>query len=251
MTMTIERVRTLVVEDEPEARRMLRDFLAEAPWVELAGEAADGRGAVASIDRLQPALVILDVRLPELSGLEVLEQIRHQPEVVFATAYDQYAVAAFELGALDYLVKPFGRQRFRRMLDRVRRRLAGDPEGPSSPERARTALGPSPLRRLFARRGERIIPIPAAGIVRIQARGDYAEVHAPGGPFLLHVSLSELAVRLDQDRFVQVHRSHIVNLDAMQVLRPHDERRLVIVLANGEEIVASRSASEALRKLAR
>jgi two-component system, LytTR family, response regulator len=249
--MAQERVRTLVVEDEPEARRMLREFLAEAPWLELVGEAADGRDAVASIDRLKPALIILDVHLPELSGLEVLEKIRHQPEVVFATAYDQYAVAAFELGALDYLVKPFGRQRFRRMLDRLRRRLVSEPEGPSSHERARMALGPSPLRRLFARSGERIVPIPAAGIVRIQARGDYAEVHAPGGPFLLHVSLSELATRLDSERFVQVHRSHIVNLDAMKLLRPHDERRLVIVLANGEEIVASRSASEMLRKQAR
>jgi two-component system, LytTR family, response regulator len=249
--MAQERVRTLVVEDEPEARRMLREFLAEAPWLELVGEAADGRDAVASIDRLKPALIILDVHLPELSGLEVLEKIRHQPEVVFATAYDQYAVAAFELGALDYLVKPFGRQRFRRMLDRLRRRLLSEPEGPSSHERARATLGPSPLRRLFARSGERIVPIPAAGIVRIQARGDYAEVHAPGGPFLLHVSLSELVTRLDSDRFVQVHRSHIVNLDAMKLLRPHDERRLVIVLANGEEIVASRSASEMLRKQAR
>jgi two-component system LytT family response regulator len=249
--MTQDRIRTLVVEDEPEARRMVREFLAEAPWLELVGEAADGRDAVAAIDRLKPALLILDVHLPEMSGLEVLEKIRHQPEVVFATAYDQYAVAAFELGALDYLVKPFGRQRFRRMLDRLRRRLVSEPEGPSSHERARTALGPSPLRRLFARSGERIVPIPAAGIVRIQARGDYAEVHAPGGPFLLHVSLSELVTRLDSDRFVQVHRSHIVNLDAMKLLRPHDERRLVIVLANGEEIVASRSASEMLRKQAR
>jgi two-component system LytT family response regulator len=245
------RVRTLVVEDEPEARRMLRDFLADAPWVEVVGEAVNGRDAVAAIDGLEPTLVMLDVRLPEMSGLEVLQTIRHQPEVVFASAYDQYAVAAFELGALDYLVKPFGRERFRRMLDRVRRRLSANPEGPSSPERARTALGPSPLRRLFARLGDKIVPIPASGIVRIQAQGDYAEVHAPGGPYLLHVTLSELASRLDAERFVQVHRSHIVNLDAMKLLRPHDERRLVIVLSNGEEIIASRAASEALRKQAR
>jgi len=134
--MTEERVRALVVEDEPEARRMLREFLREASWVDLVGEAADGRGAVASIDRLKPRLVFLDIRLPELSGLEVLEKIRHQPEVVFATAYDRYAVAAFELGALDYLVKPFGRERFRSMLNRVRRRLALEPDAPPSPERA-------------------------------------------------------------------------------------------------------------------
>ncbi len=249
--MTGERVRALLVEDEPEARRMLRDLLAEASWLELVGEAADGREAVARIDSLEPRLVFLDVRLPEMSGLQVLERIRHQPEVVFATAYDRYAVTAFELGALDYLVKPFGRERFRNMLQRVRRRLALDPDAPSSPERARTALGRAPLRRLFARTGDRIVPIPAAAIHRVQARGDYAEVHAPGGPFLLHVSLTELAARLDPERFVQVHRSHIVNLDAVKLLRPHDDRRLVIVLASGEEIIASRSASEALRRLVR
>ena len=250
--MTTEPVRTLVVEDEPEARRALRDYLAEADWIEVIGESADGRDAVARIDRLKPQLVFLDVRMPELSGLEVLEQIRHQPEVVFATAYDQYAVAAFELGALDYLVKPFGPQRFRRMLDRVRRRLSTESDAPASTERARTTLADAPLRRLFARRGDRIVPIPTSGILRIQANGDYAEVHAPGGPFLLHVSLSELAGRLDPERFVQVHRSHIVNLDRVKVLRPHeDERRLVIVLTSGEEIVASRSASETLRKQVR
>jgi two-component system LytT family response regulator len=249
--MMEKRIRALVVEDEPEARRMLRDFLAEASWVELVGEAADGREAVARIDRLEPRLVFLDVRLPEMSGLEVLERIRHQPEVVFQTAYDRYAVAAFELGALDYLVKPFGRERFRRMLQRVRRRLFLEPDTPPSHERARTALGHAPLKRLFARTGDRIIPIPAAAILRVQARGDYAEVHAPGGPFLLHVSLTELAARLDPERFVQVHRSHIVSLDAVKLLRPHDDRRLLVVLTNGEEIVASRSASESLRKQVR
>ena len=250
--MTADRVRTLIVEDEPEARRTLRDYLDEAPWIDVVGETVEGRDAVARIDRLQPTLVILDVRLPELSGLEVLERIHHRPEVVFATAYDQYAVAAFELGALDYLVKPFGRQRFRRTLDRVRRRLSNDPGSPSSSERARIALAQAPLRRLFARRDDRIVPISASTILRIQAQGDYAEVHAPGGPFLLHVTLAELAARLDPERFVQVHRSHIVNLDAMQLLRPHDDdRRLVVVLKNGEEIVASRSASETLRKQAR
>lgn len=245
--MKAQRVRALVVEDEPEARRTLREYLAEASWVDLVGEAADGREAVARIDRLEPGLVFLDVRLPELSGLEVLKRIRHQPEVVFATAYDRYAVAAFELGALDYLVKPFGRERFRRMLERVRLRLSGDREGPTSAERARSALAGAPLRRLFARSGERIVPIPAASILHVQARGDYAEVHAPGGPFLVHVSLAELATHLDPERFVQVHRSHIVNLDAVKLLRPYDDRRLLLVLANGEEIVASRSASEALR----
>ena len=249
--MTEERVRALVVEDEPEARRMLREFLREASWVDLVGEAADGRGAVASIDRLKPRLVFLDIRLPELSGLEVLEKIRHQPEVVFATAYDRYAVAAFELGALDYLVKPFGRERFRSMLNRVRRRLALEPDAPPSPERARAALGGVPLRRLFARTGDKIVPIPVEVILRVQARGDYAEVHAPGGPFLLHVSLTELAARLDPERFVQVHRSHIVNLERVKLMRSYDDRRFLIVLANGEEIVASRSASEVLRKQVR
>ena len=249
--MSEDRVRALVVEDEPEARRMLRDFLSEAPWLELVGEAADGREAVTAIYRLEPGLVILDVQLPELSGLEVLERIHRRPEVVFATAFDRYAVAAFELGALDYLVKPFGRERFRRMLARVRRRMLGDPEAPPSLERARTALGEAPLRRLFARAGDRIVPIPVTAVLRIQARGDYAEVHAPGGPFLLHVSLTELAARLDPGRFVQIHRSHIVNLDAVRLLRPYDERRLLVVLSNGEEIVASRTASEALRRQAR
>jgi two-component system LytT family response regulator len=249
--VTSAMVRTVIVEDEPQARRALREYVAETDWLQLDGEAADGREAVALIDRVQPHLVFLDVRLPELSGLEVIQRVRAEPEIVFTTAYNRYAVTAFELGALDYLVKPFGRERFRRTLEVVRRRLALPPGGPLPPERARQALAEAPLARLFARAGDRIHPIPVASIQRIQARGDYAEIHAPGGPFLVHVSLAELAARLDPSRFFQVHRSHIVSLDAVTLMRPYDDRRLVVVLAGGDQIVASRSASEALRKLVR
>lgn len=240
-----------MVEDEEPARRALLGQLADADWIEVVGEARDGREAVRLIDRHEPGLVFLDVRLPEMSGIEVLERIRHTPEIVFTTAYDRYALAAFELGALDYLLKPFGRERLRRALERVRARMAGGIDGPGAPERARGTLAVRPLKRLFARVGDRIQPILVEAIVRIQARGDYAEVHAPGGPFLLHVSLAELAARLDSERFMQVHRSHIVSLDAVRYLRPFDERRLLIVMRDGTEVLASRSASERVRGLVR
>jgi two-component system LytT family response regulator len=240
-------VTAVIAEDEEHARQSLRDYLTGASWVRLVGEAKDGAEAVEMVDRLQPDLLFLDVRLPELSGLEVARRIRHAPEIVFTTAYDRFALAAFELGALDYLLKPFGEERFRATLERVRSRLRPTSSAPAV-ERARIALEEGPVKRFFARSGDRIVPIPAEEIRRIQARGDYAEVHASGGEFLLRVTLAELAARLDPDRFRQVHRSHIVNLDAVRHLRRYDDRRLLVVLKDGTEIVASRAASEELRR---
>lgn len=241
------KVRVLIVEDEPLARRTLRELIAEASWLELVGEAADGLTAVERVDALRPDLVFLDVQLPELSGLGVLERIRHRPAVVFTTAFDRYAVAAFELEAVDYLVKPFGRSRFAAMLERVRRRLAGGEPGPAV-ERARDALAGQPLRRLFARRGDRVIPIATARIVRIEAEGDYVAVHCGADrPFLLSVSLADLEDRLDPERFERVHRSHLVNLDHVREMRSFDDRRLAIRLGDGSEVIASRTGSQRLR----
>jgi two-component system LytT family response regulator len=244
------RVRALVVEDEPEARRSLCDDLAGVDWVELVGTAADGREALELLERLRPDLLFLDIRLPELDGLEVLRRSTHSPHVVFTTAFDQHAVAAFELGALDYLVKPFGRERFLRTLERVRGRVAVAAELPPAAERARDALA-APLERLFARQADRIVPIATSAIRRIEANGDYARVFAANGTYLLHVSLRELEARLDPARFVRLHRSHLVSFDAIAYLRPFDERRLVAWLHGGEQIVASRAASERLRRDAR
>jgi two-component system LytT family response regulator len=244
----VRTVRALIVEDEALARQNLREYLEAVDWVMLVGEAADGNEAVKLAASLKPDLLFLDVRLPELSGLEVARRIGGAAEIVFTTAYDRFAIAAFELGAIDYLVKPFGRERFATTLERLKARL-GQPADPAS-ERAAT-LAPGPLTRLYARQGERIVPIPAASIVRIQSQGDYAEVHAAAGTFLLHISLGELALRLDPARFCRVHRSHVVNLDFVEQLRAHEDRRLRITMKNGAEVVASRAASEELRKLAR
>lgn len=240
-------VRALIVEDEPHARLSLREYAGDFAWLTVVGEAADGGEAVRLIDALRPDLIFLDIGLPESSGLEVLERVRHKPEVVFTTAHEQYALAAFEIGALDYLLKPFGRERFRTAVERVSRRLQSPV---AAVDRAR-AVFDKPLRRLFARTRDGIVPIDVATIRRISASDDYVEVHSDAGRHLLHTTLADLAARLDPEAFVQIHRSHVVSLDAIARLVPFDARRLVVELKDGTRIVASRSASEALRGLVR
>lgn len=242
-------VRALIAEDEPLARRTLREFAGELDWMQVVGEAADGAEAVRMIDALAPDLVFLDVQMPELSGLEVLRRIRHDPEVVFTTAHDGYALAAFELEALDYLLKPFGRERFRTAAERVRRRLAavGPPPPPAS---ERVAALNGPLERIFVRHRDRIVPVRVEDIARLEAADDYVTIHAGGQAYLVSLALSDLERRLDPARFRRVHRSHVVNLDHVVSLRPYDDaRRLVLSLRDGSEVLASRAGSLELRDL--
>jgi two-component system LytT family response regulator len=239
------RVRALIAEDEELARASLRRLVAETDWVELVGEAADGVTAAAAIDRLRPDLLFLDVMLPELTGLEVLQQVQHQPLVVFTTAYERFAVTAFELEAIDYLVKPFGSRRFHETMNRVRRRIEG---GASAPQ-ARI-LGDGPLERLFARVGSRVVPIAVRDVTHFQAEGDYVRAHVGATSHLLYVTLAELEKRL-QTPFLRIHRSHIVNVDSVEKIERHDERRFIVFLTSGARVVASRSGSGALRKLIR
>jgi two-component system, LytTR family, response regulator len=237
-----------LVEDEPLARESLRRLVAGTEWLEVVGEAADGRRAVAGIDRVAPDLVFLDVELPEISGLEVLESIRHRPAIVFTTAYERYAVAAFELGAIDYLVKPFGSKRFHATLARVRARLETAGARSDDSDRARETMR-APLKRLFARRGPRIVPVALDDVTEIRAADDYAEVIARGESFLVSVGLNELESRLDAQRFLRIHRSVLVNLDRVRAIEPHDDRRLAVVLEDGSRRVASRRGTARLRAL--
>jgi two-component system, LytTR family, response regulator len=242
-----------LVEDEPLARESLRRLVAETDWLDPVGEADDGLRAIAGIDSVRPDLVFLDVELPEVSGIDVLERITHRPAVVFTTAYERYAVAAFELGAIDYLVKPFGRKRFHATLARVRERLSAFPPAGPGPDtdRAREALRTAtPLRRIYARRGPRIVPIALDDVVEIRAADDYSEVLASGEHYLLNVGLNELESRLDGERFLRIHRSSIINVDHVVAIEPHDDRRVAVVLKDGRRRIASRRGSLRLRALA-
>ena len=240
------RIRALVAEDEAVARDTLRTLLAEIDWIECVGVAGDGRTAVQLIDTLEPDLVFLDVQLPELSGLGVLQEAHHRPAVIFTTAHDRYAVAAFEVQAIDYLLKPFGRRRLMQALERVRERLSSRSRAPAA-----DPLPPgTQLVRLARTLGGDLIPLRLDAATRFEAAGDYVEAHIQRERLLLRTSLGELEQLLDGRRFWRVHRSHLVAADAVKSFREHDdERRLIVVLIDGTEIIASRAASRRLREL--
>ena len=162
-------VTALIVDDEPLARKKIRDLLAAVPWIECVGEVGDGLTAVAAIDEQQPDLVFLDIHMPRLSGLDILHRAKHTPAVIFTTAYDRYTVTAFELAAVDYLLKPFGRERLLTSLERVRALLGREDRGQSA-VRSREAFTAGPARRLFVREAGRVIPVRATDIVRWKRR---------------------------------------------------------------------------------
>jgi two-component system, LytTR family, response regulator len=243
-------ITALIVEDELLARRRLRDLIEDVPWLLRLGEATNGRAAIAAINELQPDLVFLDVRLPGMSGLDVLAHVRHVPAVIFTTAYDQFAVSAFELGALDYLLKPFGRERFTRALERARPVLQRE-VGAAAPDRAREVLSEGTLSRLFVRDAGKVVPIRVASIERLEACDDYVIVHVQGRQFRLNLTLGELEQRLDPVVFVRVHRSHIVNMDHVASWTPYDGSRFQVTLRTGATVIASRTRSRELRDLGR
>jgi two-component system LytT family response regulator len=239
------KVSTLIVDDEPLARSGLRSMLAEIDWLTCVGEASNGPAAVAAINSLRPELVFLDIQLPGFLGTEVLQRIEHQPYVVFATAFAQHAVTAFELGALDYLLKPFGPQRLAATLERVQAALGG--AAPSSLERFGEISTHRPLQRLFVRSGSSILPLPVSAISRFSAWGDYVTAHAGRARHVLHLSLNHLETCLDPSRFLRVHRSTIVNLDRVTAFRKGPSKQLIAELDDGAEVPVSRNRAKDLR----
>ena len=234
----------MIVEDEPLARQTLRDFAVRADDLEFAGEAADGTSAVELINRARPDLVFLDVQLPEISGLEVLNKITFRPAIIFTTAFDQHAIRAFELEAVDYLLKPFGSARFEQTLERARRRL----NETISPANRTDSSFAEPLDRIFARVGQRVVLIKIEDVVRLVAEDDYTLVFARGKSYLVNPPLHEFERRLPASQFCRVHRSAIVNLAHVSQFESLD-RRILLHLSDNSKIVASRRGSKLLRDL--
>jgi two-component system LytT family response regulator len=244
------KVTTFVADDEPVARAGLRAMLTAFDWVQVIGEAADGESAVRKIQALRPELVFLDVQMPGLLGTDVLRRLERPPFVIFTTAFSEHAVTAFELGAVDYLLKPFGPSRLAGAIERVRTAL-GEPAPADTFERLSGALAGGPISRLFVRVGGTLVPLPVERVSWFEASGDYVTAHAAHAKHLLHLSLSRLEARLDPRRFVRVHRTHIVNLDQVRAFRRDARGNLEAELLDGARVPVSRAKAQEIRSLGR
>lgn len=250
MTLDTGRVSVLIADDEPVARAGLRHLLREIDWLACVGEAADGPAVVEAVQRLRPEVLLLDIQMPGCSGIEVLRQLPSPPpRIVFCTAHAEHAVTAFELGALDYLLKPFGAARLAAALARVRAAL-GEPLPPAL-DRYGEMLAQGPMRRLFVRSGRSIQPLAVADVAWFEAVGDYVTAHATGADHLLHLALNRLEARLDPQQFARIHRTHIVNLDHVLKFRRELDGRLVAVMRGGVELAVSKARAQVFRELAR
>jgi two-component system LytT family response regulator len=249
MTEEMRRVTALVVDDEPVARAGLRHMLAEFEWISCIGDCASGPAAVEAIERLRPELVLLDIEMPGFSGIEVLRRLATRPHVLFTTAYAEHAVTAFELGALDYVLKPFGPERLKAALDRARAAF-GEPVA-SAIDRYAELLGQGPMSRLFVRSGRSIVPLAVERVAWFEAVGDYVTAHADGASHVLRLSLNRIAARLDPQRFVRIHRTHIVNMDHVAAFRRQENGNLGAELRDGTVLAVSRAMSQELRERAR
>ncbi|HVT60067.1 MAG TPA: LytTR family DNA-binding domain-containing protein [Thermoanaerobaculia bacterium] len=242
-------LRTLVVDDEAAARALLVEYLAAHPDVEVIAECADGYAAVKAAGDLHPDLLLLDVEMPKLNGFEVLELIAAGPAVVFSTAFDRYAVRAFEINAVDYLLKPFSAERLAEALARVRERRA---RGLGTPPRAaivRAWAAGRPLERIVVRSPERIHVIPVERLDFIEARDDSVRLKAGSEEHLKAQPLAELESLLDPARFIRIHRSFLLNLDRLARLELYAKDSHVAILADGTRLPVSRAGYARLKPL--
>jgi two-component system, LytTR family, response regulator len=248
-------IRTLIVDDEPLARLRVRELLAEEADVEIVGEAQDGPTAVALVRELTPDLLFLDVQMPELDGFGVLEQVGHRriPALVFVTAYDRFALRAFEAHALDYLLKPFDDQRFAAALQRVREQLRNR-SADELERRVRDLLadvrgGASHPERLAVQSGSRSVLVPVSEIAWFEAEGKYVRLHAGERTYLLRDSMRRLESVLDPRQFLRIHRSIIVNVERIREVEAYFRGEYILFLRDGTQLRSGRSYRRAVQRL--
>jgi two-component system, LytTR family, response regulator len=249
------RIRALIVDDEPLARRSIRRFLDRSAGVEVIGECGDGDSAVEVIREKKPDLVFLDVQMPEMTGFDVIGRIGPEtmPVTVFVTAYDRYALHAFDANAIDYLLKPFGKERFQRALARAKDKIAGK----LNFNEVRLALASLEqvqgqhkyLERLTVSENGRILLVGVNDIHWIGARGNYAEIHVASRKYGVRQTLTDLEAKLNPDQFLRIHRSTIVNIRRIREVQPWFRGHHLVILQSGQELRMSRYQREVAKRL--
>ncbi len=245
---TPRRIGAMIVDDEELARSLLREYLESSADVEIVAECSNGFEAVKAISEHKPDLVFLDVQMPKLDGFEVLQLIPTDVAVIFVTAFDQYAMKAFDAHAVDYLLKPFGLDRFEKALERARQRLGANL--PSAVELAAAARPPQQhLQRIVVKDGARVHIIPVDRLDYAEAQDDYVALHSQGKNYLKQQTISSLESSLDPERFIRIHRSFIVNLERVAKIEPYAKDSRVAVLSDGTQLQVSRAGYDRLKAL--
>lgn len=241
-----ETLNAIIVDDEPLARQIVREFLSHHAEIEIVAECANGFEAVKAVTELKPDILFLDIQMPKLSGFEVLELIEHDLAVVFTTAYDEFAVKAFEVHAADYLLKPFSQERFDEALEQAKNRLPDASNLNALVEESRATT--KPLERILIRDGAKVHIIPTEKIDYIEAQDDYVSIRIEAKNFLKQTTLSTLEAQLDTKKFVRIHRSYILNIERLSKIEPYAKDSRVAILTTGARLQVSRAGYAKLKE---
>lgn len=239
----------IIVDDEKLARDLLKEYLENYPEIELLGEADQGTEAVEKIDKLKPDIVFLDVQMPGMTGFDVLEDIEHEPYVIFVTAYDQYAIKAFEKNAVDYLLKPLDEERFRNAVNRALKRKTLEHSSIedllSSMKSERKGTYDT---HIFVQKSEKLFNLPVDEIVYLEASGDYTIITTKADQFVSSSGIGKLEEILNPEVFIRVHRSTIVNVNYLKEIERHFNGGMVVKMQSGKSFPVSRTYAKLIRK---
>lgn len=238
----------LIVDDEKLARDLLREYLEGYPEITIVGECAKGSDAVEQINKLKPDILFLDVQMPGMNGFDVLDEIDHEPYVIFTTAYDQYAIKAFEKNAVDYLLKPLDEERFRSAVNRALKRKTTEK---GSVEELLKSLKPDSRSfetHIFVQKSEKLFNLPVEDIVYLEASGDYTIITTKNDQFVSSSGIGKLEEIMDPDTFIRVHRSTIININMLKEIERHFNGGMVVKMQNGKSFPVSRTYASHIRK---
>jgi two-component system LytT family response regulator len=246
----MQNIKIVIIDDETPARELIKHYLKEVDFTEVIGECADGFSGLKTISALKPDLVFLDIQMPRLTGIEMLEVLTEKPEIIFTTAYDQFAIRAFELNAVDYLMKPFAKRRF---LEAVKKAIEKIRSGKGNLEPANQLLAKkpelaSPVNRIVVRKGNAINLIPVEQVRYVEAQNDYVMIYHATGKALKQQTMKFYEDNLPKNNFVRIHRSYIVKVEEIKRIEPYGKDNHIAILQSGDKLPVSRTGYKLLKE---
>jgi two-component system LytT family response regulator len=242
-------MKVIIIDDEPLARSIVKEFLQKHPQLQLMQECGDGFEGVKAIQQHQPDLIFLDIQMPKINGFEMLELLEHTPAVIFTTAFDEYAIKAFEAHAIDYLLKPFNQERFDKALAKWNEQKPAGTEKATQELLETASQSPAQSQRIVIKDGSKIKIIPVHDVQYLEAADDYVKIHTKDGYFLKNKTMNHFEQVLDGQQFVRSHRSYIVNVQQITRIDPYEKDGHVAILRSGVKVPVSRSGYGKLKEI--